>query len=191
MITRIYRFLKRIADLLDRYSEKLLIILMISMFITVLIQIFYRYIVIRFTRISLPYTEELARYLLIWISYLGVAVGLNEGIHVSFDLLYDKLNISGKRFLYIVERLLMLFFILTILIAGRDLLVRLSSNVSPAMRIPIIWAYAAPWIGSWLIMVRLIVQLWGSIFYCDEYKVIFITDSTTPSSISRIIKRST
>lgn len=170
---QVYRILKNIADWSDRVAEKVLIFLMGAMFVTVLVQIFYRYIFVYFIGISLPYTEELARYLTIWIAYLGIAVGLKEGIHVSFDLLYDKLSSKGKRLLYIVERIMMLYFILVVLIVGWSLLGRISNNVSTAMRIPMVWAYSAPWIGSWLILLRLLVQLLGVIFGFEEQKTNF------------------
>jgi len=165
---QVYRILKNFADWSDHVVEKILIFLMGAMFITVLVQIFYRYIFVHFFKVSLPYTEELARYLTIWIAYLGVAVGLKEGIHVSFDLLYNKLSSKGKRLLYIIERILMLYFVLVVLIVGWELLGCISNNVSAAMRIPMVWVYSAPWIGSWLILFRLLVQLLGAIFGFEE-----------------------
>ena len=170
---QVYRILKSIADWSDRVVEKVLIFFMGAMFITVLVQIFYRYIIVYFLRISLPYTEELARYLTIWIAYLGVAVGLKEGIHVSLDLMYNKLPFKGKRLLYIIERMMMLFFVLVVLIVGWDLLERISSNRSTAMGIPMVWAYSAPWIGSWLILLRVLVQLLGAMFGFEEQKTDF------------------
>jgi len=170
---QVYRILKNIADWSDRVVEKVIVFFMGAMFITVLVQIFYRYIFVHFFKISLPYTEELARYLTIWIAYLGVAVGLKEGIHVSLDIIYNKLPFKGKRLLYIIERMLMLFFVLVLLIAGWDLLERISSNRSTAMRIPMVWAYSAPWIGSWLILLRILVQLLEAMFCFEEHKINF------------------
>ena len=165
-----YRALKTLADFTDRVVEKIMIFLMIAMFITVLAQIFHRYIIVQFIRFSFPYTDELARYLTVWIAYLGIAVGLKEGIHASFNLIFSKLSSKSQRLLYIIERILMLYFIIVIIIFGWIFLGRIYSNVSPAMQIPMVWAYSAPWIGSWLILFRLLVQLLGAIFGFDKPK---------------------
>jgi len=167
------RVLRSIVGWLDRIVEKLLIFLIFSMFITVLVQIFYRYIFSRFLNISLPYTEELARYITIWIVYLGIAIGLEEGLHVSLDLIYDKLSFNNKRLLYIVQRIMMIFFILTVLIFGWELLGRITTNKSASMRIPMTWAYSAPWIGAWLTILRLLVQLFDTLFTFDEEQTNF------------------
>ena len=163
-----YRALKAMADFTDRVAEKIMIYLMIAMFITVLTQVIHRYIIIKIIRFSLPYTDELARYLLVWIAYLGIALGLKEGSHASFNLMFDKLSFKGQRLLYIIERIMMLYFILVMLVFGWDLLVRISANESPSMRIPMVWVYSAPWLGSWLILFRLLVQLLGTIFGLEE-----------------------
>jgi len=165
---QLYNILKSIADWTDRISEKILIFLMGTMLITVLVQIFYRYIIVHFIHYSLPYTAELARYLTIWITYLGVAICLKEGIHASLDFLYNKLMSKGYSrlllFTYIFNRIIMLYFIIVILIAGWSLLGRLSSNRSAAMQIPMVWVYGAPWVGSCLVALRLVVQIIGCYF---------------------------
>lgn len=168
---QVYRVLKGTADWTDRVTEKIMIFFMGAMLFTVLIQVFYRYIITRFIHYPLAYTEELARYLTIWIAYLGIAVGLKEGIHVSFDLIYNKLSPKSQCQLYILGRITMLYFISIILIAGWSLLGRISSNVSPAMRIPIVWVYSAPWVGGCLIALRLMVQLLGVILGFDKPKI--------------------
>jgi TRAP-type C4-dicarboxylate transport system permease small subunit len=165
--------IRSIADWSDRVAEKVLIFLISAMFIAVLVQIFHRYIIIHFIKFSFPYTEEFARYSTIWITYLGIAVGLKEGIHVSLDLIYTKLSSKVQRLFYIVQRIIMLYFTLVIFIAGWNFLGRISSNVSTTMRIPMIWAYSAPWIGSWLILLRLLVQLLGAIIGFEEQKTNF------------------
>ena len=168
---KVYKVLKKVANWTDWVAEKILIFLMGVMLLSVLVQIFYRYIFSHFIHYSLPYTEELARYVSIWIVYLGIAVGLKEGIHISFDLLYKKLSPKGQRQLYVLGRIMMLYFISVILIVGWNLLDRISSNISSAMRIPMVWAYSAPWIGSWLVLLRLLVQLLDAIFGFEGQKI--------------------
>jgi TRAP-type C4-dicarboxylate transport system permease small subunit len=48
---------------------------------------------------SLTWTEEVPRYLLIWISFLGAAACVARREHVGFDVLFNKLPATVRRWL--------------------------------------------------------------------------------------------
>lgn len=104
-----------------------------------------------FTRFALAspssYTEELARYLLIWIGLLGAAYASAKGQHLAIDLLPRRL--SGRksgRTLAVVIELSVLSFAGVVLVGGGFHLVRLTLGLgqrSAALGIPMGWVYAA------------------------------------------------
>jgi len=59
----------------------------IVMVIVVLLQIFARYVI----RVSIPWTEELARYLLILITFIGGALAIRDKQHIAVTAIIDKL----------------------------------------------------------------------------------------------------
>lgn len=77
----------------DTILEYALIVIMTVMVINVLWQVFSRYV------LNAPgaFTDELARYLMIWIGLLGAAYASGKKIHVAIDILPQSLNISNQR----------------------------------------------------------------------------------------------
>ena len=65
----------RISDFLNRICERALIILLAAMAVAVFLQVLFRYLL----HLPLFWTEEFARYCLVWASLLGAAVALKRG----------------------------------------------------------------------------------------------------------------
>src|SRR6186713_518096 len=74
-------------------------------------------VVLVFTNVVLRYafnsgiavSEELSRWLFVWLTFLGAIVALNEGAHLGTDSLVSRLPLSGKKACLLVGHLLMLF----------------------------------------------------------------------------------
>lgn len=63
------------------------------MTLIVIIQVFFRYVLNH----SLFWSEELARYLLIWLTFLGASVAYYRRMHPGIDLLYIRFSPRVKR----------------------------------------------------------------------------------------------
>ena len=75
-------FIKKTMDMLDKVNSLICALLVFGMLVVVLLQIF--------TRIfghSFSWTEELSRYLMIWIGILGGSLALRKGEHASVRFL--------------------------------------------------------------------------------------------------------
>jgi TRAP-type C4-dicarboxylate transport system permease small subunit len=59
---------------------------------------------------AVSWTEEVPRYLLIWISFLGAAAGVAKREHVGFDILFNALPAPIRRVLGAAIGLLILGF---------------------------------------------------------------------------------
>jgi TRAP-type C4-dicarboxylate transport system permease small subunit len=81
-----------------------------------------------FTRYALSeqakWSEELARFLLIWISLLGGAVAFGEKAHLGVDYFVGKFDPAARKFVTIVGQLIILFFAISIFIVGGSQVVR-------------------------------------------------------------------
>ena len=82
-------------DKMEEIIEKIVSLVLTPMFMLLaavsLLQVVFRY----FLRISLPWSEELARYLFIYTTYLGSVIGVSRNIHIDItavDLFLDKLE---------------------------------------------------------------------------------------------------
>lgn len=69
------------------YVNIITILAFIVMVIVVLLQVIFRYVM----RISVPWTEEFARYLLILITFVGGALAVRDKQHIAVTAIIDKL----------------------------------------------------------------------------------------------------
>ncbi|MEO8132795.1 MAG: TRAP transporter small permease [Betaproteobacteria bacterium] len=77
-----------------------------ALFVIVVFAVIGRYVFGR----SLTWTEEVPRYLLIWISFLGAAACVARREHVGFDVLFNALPAPVRRWLGAAIGLLILSF---------------------------------------------------------------------------------
>jgi TRAP-type C4-dicarboxylate transport system permease small subunit len=147
------RALTRLDNLLAKAEAATLITLVAVMTLIVFLQVVYRYVLIQ----PLHWSEELARYLFIWLSILGAALGLQKRGHFGLDFFYRMLPGRRRRFLQFLIHLLVGGVILVILIQGIKLVQATILQKSPAMEISMGWAYACLPIGAGLMLIHLLV----------------------------------
>ncbi|MDI6870117.1 MAG: TRAP transporter small permease [Bacillota bacterium] len=148
--------LKRIADAIDRVLEPVVVAMLGAGLVSVLLQVIYRYIVSRYTDYALPWTEELARYLTIWITFLTVSMGLVKGLHVSLDIGVVVIPSKLRKWTTLLGRLLMLGFTVIVAWEGYSLARFNALQVSPALRVSMFWSYLAVPAGMLVASLRLV-----------------------------------
>ncbi len=143
---------------IDKYVGYVLVILMMLMTLDVLWGVFTRYAL----GSQADWSEELARFLLIWIGILGAAYASGQRMHLSIDLLMPKLKAEGKRRLFVFINLIILVFALTIMVIGGFRLMYITQvlgQLSAALRIPIYLVYAVLPISGLLVIYYKIYDL--------------------------------
>jgi TRAP-type C4-dicarboxylate transport system permease small subunit len=127
-------------ETIDKYIGHFLSLLMLVMLISVLWQITTRY----FLEISSAVTDELARYLLIWIGTLGAAYVAGKRWHLAIDLLPSKLTGKPKAALEVIINLCIISFALFAMVIGGIRLVYIShllGQTSAALTLPLGYVY--------------------------------------------------
>ena len=117
-----------------------LAIIMGIMVVNVLWQVFTRFV------IGTPssFTDQLARYLMIWVGVLGAAYISGRKMHVAIDLLPTKLNKEGQNKLKIFINCIIILFCFFALVGGGIRLVYITFTLeqySPALQIPLALVY--------------------------------------------------
>jgi TRAP-type C4-dicarboxylate transport system permease small subunit len=160
---------KTIKKILDFLLEVLLMIVLVALVLDVLLQVLVRFAPKILDVIPLPLpiekilrtgTEELAVFMLIWVSLLGAAVALGRGAHLGIDYFIGKLpakiRISTEVFAFLVVAM----FSFTVMILGGIELVtdtlRLE-QISPAINVKVGYVYLAiPISGFFLVLYSVI-----------------------------------
>ncbi|MFC7703570.1 TRAP transporter small permease [Plastorhodobacter daqingensis] len=116
------------------------------------------------TNHSIPWADEVARYLMIWMTFLGAGLVLRQGGHVAITNLQDALPGRAQIALRAALVLLLLGFFLFMAWVGRDYMLRMQFQRTPATRIPFSYVYAAMPVGFGLLIVHLLLVARG--FVC-------------------------
>jgi len=147
------RTMIRLDDLLAKGEAAALVALLAVMTIAVLLQVLFRYVLTQ----PLHWSEELARYLFVWISMIGASLGLQKRGHFGLEFFFQRLPEKGRVCGRFVIHLLMAAPILVILVEGVTLVRKTSLQESPAMGMSMGIAYAGLPVGAALMAVHLLV----------------------------------
>lgn len=129
-----------LREKIDKHLGRALVIIMAVMVINVLWQVFTRFVLDD----PSSFTDELARYLMIWLGVLGAAYISGRRMHVAIDLLPTKLNKEGQHRLKIIANTIIILFCLLALVIGGMRLVYITfilEQYSPALQIPLALVY--------------------------------------------------
>ena len=143
--------LTNVKNKIDVILKWLLVFIMAAMTLNVLWQVFSRFILQDPSSI----TEELARYMLIWIGMLGAAYVAGQKMHLAIDLLSTKLTGLKKSYLEIIIQLFIFLFSFFVMVIGGIRLVQITlslNQISAALQIPLGYVYSVVPISGALMM---------------------------------------
>lgn len=132
--------MKTFRQHLDRWLAAALVLIMTAMVLNVLWQVFSRYV------LGTPssFTDELARYLMIWLGVLGAAFVAGKNGHVAIDVLPRRATPATQRRLrQAVNGIILLFCLFGMVIGGGRLVyvTYVLEQYSPALRLPLAYVY--------------------------------------------------
>lgn len=156
---------------LNENFEKIFMVtglLAIILFITW--QVIYRYIITQFIERAgaAVWTEELSRYIFIWISYLALSVAIKKRSSIRVDIIYDKLPERLQNISWIIVETLFLVLTGVITYFGWGQIERLLTfpQHTTALRIPFLVPYLILPLGFGLMCLRLLQRIWGQMRVC-------------------------
>lgn len=153
--------LNRISRRINRWVEALVCGLGISMTVIVIVQVFSRYLLNH----SLFWSEELARYLLVWLTFLGASVAYYHKAHPGVDALYLRLPPALRRGAAFLVHGVSLFLFIIMVVYGIQFAWFVRFQITPALSLP-----------KWIIMS--VVPFSGGIFIV--HALAFIAGETEP-----------
>ena len=132
MAAKCLRIYQKLSLGLNLAVEGGLFALGLTMAVIVITQVFFRYVV----NDSLFWSEELARYLLVWLTFLGATSAYYRGVHPKIESLAklapSKVRLASRVLVHLVS--LALFAVLIIYGAKFSYFVRF--QITPALNIP-------------------------------------------------------
>lgn len=144
--------MKKLFHFIDHFEENLLFFLLPFMCIVIFISTFCR-----FTKLLIiPWGEELARYCMVWIIFLGIGAAAKHGEHFSVTAVTGALPKNIQNILTVVRSLILVGFNLfvawyCIIIIQNQMMMQ---QVTPSLKWPMWVIYAAIPVGSLLMAIR-------------------------------------
>lgn len=138
---------------LDKNLEVYLIVpLLIGMSVLIFVQVVMRYVF----QNSLVWSEELARYLFVWLVYLSVSYTAKREKHIRIDAAFFLYPKKVRPYVELLSDIIVFLFAIFILFTSVTVVGKIawSGQISPALHIPMEYVYAAPLVGFALTTLR-------------------------------------
>ncbi|SES19161.1 TRAP transporter small permease [Psychrobacillus sp. OK032] len=149
------RFVK-IIDKINVLAESLLAIILSIMAIVVMLQVLVRFI---FEQFSVPWSEEIAKYLMIWLTFIGSAIAARRAKLIAIESVIIALPEKAGKALKFFAHFVSLVFYAILFVIGIDWFQFGFTETAPVMKISKSYVYASMMVGAALMMVNTLAYL--------------------------------
>lgn len=151
MLQKIIKIFDKIQNVISAIAG----ICLILMLCVVFLQTFTRFVIFY----SLPWSEELSRYLFMTMILIGINVGIKQNLMVRIDIIDNYLNDTARKALEILRQGVALF-VSSIFFYSTFNLVRIGKyQVSPAMQLPMHLIYSILLVGFLLATISVLLKI--------------------------------
>ncbi|KKI92162.1 C4-dicarboxylate ABC transporter permease [Bacillus sp. SA1-12] len=128
-------------DRISRFLENTLNIIMAIALGIMVILVFGNVVLRYFFNSGITWSEEMSRYLFIWLTFLGAIGAFNNKEHLGVDMVIKRLPIKAKKVVLILGDLLMLFVLVLILDGSWKMTLINIDSTAPATGMPLAFVY--------------------------------------------------
>ncbi|MDR2179601.1 MAG: TRAP transporter small permease [Synergistaceae bacterium] len=139
---------RKTLDFFQRFAEYALFSLLAAMVVIVFAQVIFRFVL----RASLPWSEEAARYIMVWISMLGAAIGIRRKGHIGVEAVVMLLPAILRKAVAVLATAVAAGFFLGVVVYGVAICQVVAGQESPAMEISMAIPYSSLVAGGFLML---------------------------------------
>lgn len=144
--------LKRFCDGLARVTAVVSVACLLVMTVSIMINVFYRYVL----NMPLAWPPELARFMMVAVTLLASSLAMRSGAHVGVSILVLRLPIRLQAWLFSLNSLLILGFLLILLWYGFDLAFSEGPRqTAPSLGVSMMFAFIPLPLGALLMIIHL------------------------------------
>jgi TRAP-type C4-dicarboxylate transport system permease small subunit len=144
--------MRRLQVVLEWAAGTLLFVLLVVGFL----QVMSRYTGLVF----LPWTEEAARLLFVWVVWVGAAAGLFRGTHIRFDFVVDRLPARARRAMEFIVSIGVASFLIVLIRYGYEVARSQTDSTFLTFNLSVKYTYLSAVLGSALMLVGLAGSFW-------------------------------
>lgn len=148
--------------IVDNFEEYALLILFPCMVTVVFVATLARYL----NLFPMFWGEEVARYIMVFMAYIGAGLGMKKGAHVGVSFVVDRFRNPAVRFLLDLFRIVVILFFCGLILNYFNQIMRAQISMgqtSPALFLPMWVPYSAVPLGMVLVGFRALEAFWKSV----------------------------
>lgn len=133
---------------------------LIGITLLIIAAILFINIVLRLFNASLIWSEEVARYAIVWVTFVGVAVCVYKGAHIGVDVILNLFKERGKKNVILITLIMSILFTLAFTYYSLQFTLKIASTnqLSSTLGIPMVYVYASMPVGGALTLIRYIQE---------------------------------
>ncbi len=151
---RVSRSFTAFSQGVDRVATFLAVMALAAMTAVTTLQI-----VCRFFFTALSWSEELSRYLMVWLTFLGASMGVKRGTHIAVTFAVSPLAPRWRQGLALLVQLLALYFFLLVALYGWKLMNLQAFQVSAGLGVSMRYVYVSLPVGGLLCAVHIVSEI--------------------------------
>ena len=144
--------LKRFCDRLAQVTAAVSVVCLVVMTVSIMINVFYRYVL----NMPLSWPPELARFMMVAVTLLASGLAMRTGAHVGVSIVVLRLPIRVQLWVFMINSLLILGFLLILLWYGYELAFSEGPRqTAPSLGISMMFAFIPLPLGALLMIIHL------------------------------------
>lgn len=147
-----------VRKFIDNFEEYFVVWSLAIMTVLVFMQVIMRYV---FSN-SLSWSEEMAKFIFLWLSWIGASYAVKERTHFRVEMFVNLAKGAARKYLEILILLIWFAFSFFLTWYGTLLVLFLidTGQFSAAMELSMAWPYASVPVGGALMSIRLVIELY-------------------------------
>jgi TRAP-type C4-dicarboxylate transport system permease small subunit len=148
--------MERASDTINRCTEVAVFVIISAMAVDVFLEVVFRYVLL----LPLFWTEEFARYCLVWSSLLAAGIAVKRGQHIAVVFVVERFPKRIRAMAALGGDIFVATMLAVILWGGIYLVLLTRHQLSPAMRLPMSLPYMAIPTGSAIMLFHVLTSIY-------------------------------
>lgn len=158
--------LERISYSVDKLVRLFIGLVLFIMLLLVVLQVFLRYVF----HMPLAWTDEISRYLMTWLVFIGASAASREGSHIGVTIFFDKFGSAVRKAIGLLINIAICGFLGIVIYQSFFLLKTVKITGSPVLQMSMAIPYASVFIGCVLVLFQTLIS---------SLKIFFIAKNTS------------
>jgi TRAP-type C4-dicarboxylate transport system permease small subunit len=156
----------RVLDWITAIVKYVMLVQASMIFVIICLAVFTRYLL----NYVPSWSEEVPRYLLVWISYLGAALAVKYKEHISLDFFFNLMPVRARQVGHLILNVLIGTVGVIMLVFGIGLVRQFGDDLMESIAVKSFWFYLAMPISGGLMVLYIIQDTWKGVLGLGEQK---------------------